>query len=243
LVLDPGHGGRDPGAVGRGGLQEKQVNLAVALAVAGRLKRQGREVVLTREADVYVSLTERVAAAQAAQADLLLSLHVNSSTASTPAYVSGHVLRLGGTAEKVARVLVDNLAAATGWPNGGVFTNNFYLLRESKIAAVLLEMGFISNPEQERWLARPENQLLLAEGIEQSLEKIYGEGRVPFQDIAGHWAQDAIVEANRLGLLFGYPDGTFRPKEAVTRGELAAVLVRLWQKIEAKGATSTHDRR
>lgn len=234
LVIDPGHGGKDPGAVGPAGLQEKSVNLAVALNLETRLKRRGQGVLLTRRADEYVSLKERVSAIERAQADLLLSLHVNSSVSPDPSYVSGHVLALGGAAEKVARALVASVATATGWPNGGVFTNNFYLLRESKIPGVLLEMGFISNPEQEKWLARPENQNLLAEAIEKGLVQVYGEGKGTFRDIAGHWAEGAIEEAYRLGLLSGYPDGTFRPQEAATRAELAAALVRLWHKLEER---------
>lgn len=236
VVLDAGHGGRDPGAVGRGGLQEKQVNLAVALALEKKLTRRGWTVVLTRASDVTLLLAARVAAVQAARPDLLLSLHVNSSAAEAPAYVSGHVLARGGLEERVAGALVQAVADATGWPNGGVFVNNFYLLRESKVPAVLLETGFISNPAQEKWLAVSANREVLAEAIGRGLAEVYGKETSPFRDTEGHWAEEAIAEAKRLGLLFGYPDGTFRPQEPVTRGELAAVMVRLWHKLEAKGA-------
>ena len=79
IVIDPGHGGRDPGAVGPGGLLEKKVTLSLAKRLRSRLQKKGFEVVLTREKDLSVSLEERTARAEAARADLFLSLHVNAA--------------------------------------------------------------------------------------------------------------------------------------------------------------------
>ncbi|MGB9886711.1 MAG: N-acetylmuramoyl-L-alanine amidase [Moorellales bacterium] len=235
LVLDPGHGGKDPGAVGKTGLQEKTVNLDVALELAARMRARGYEVWLTRSADQYVPLKDRVALANEVQAYLLLSLHVNSSASATNAYLSAHVRDLGGPAERIARILLSTLAATTGWPDGGVFVNNFFLLRESKVPALLLEMGFISNPSQEEWLARSENRKLVAEALREGLEKALAPGGLTFSDIGGHWAQGAIEEAHRLGLVSGYPDGSFRPDQPATRAELAVGLVRMWHRWERKG--------
>ncbi|MDX1418584.1 MAG: N-acetylmuramoyl-L-alanine amidase [Rubricoccaceae bacterium] len=79
IVIDPGHGGRDPGAIGRGRLQEKEVALDVARRLRDRLARDGDlHVLLTREADEAVSLEERVAFANDAEADLFVSIHVNA---------------------------------------------------------------------------------------------------------------------------------------------------------------------
>jgi N-acetylmuramoyl-L-alanine amidase len=80
VVLDPGHGGRDPGALGIGGVREKEVTLAIAREVSAILRRQGRwEVKLTREGDTTLSLEERTAIANAFGADLFVSIHANAS--------------------------------------------------------------------------------------------------------------------------------------------------------------------
>jgi N-acetylmuramoyl-L-alanine amidase len=80
IVLDPGHGGKDPGAIGIGGIAEKDIVLAVAKKLAEKLKRQmGVEVVLTRKDDRFLALEDRTAIANAEEADLFVSLHMNAS--------------------------------------------------------------------------------------------------------------------------------------------------------------------
>ena len=79
IVLDPGHGGKDPGAVGRGGLKEKDVTLAIAKLLKPMLEAKGFRVLMTRDKDVYVSLDERTAFANSHLADLFVSIHTNAS--------------------------------------------------------------------------------------------------------------------------------------------------------------------
>ena len=79
VVIDPGHGGRDPGAIGVGGLREKDVTLRLAKALAPRLVARGFEVVSTRDGDRTISLEERTAIAESVRGDLLLSLHANAA--------------------------------------------------------------------------------------------------------------------------------------------------------------------
>jgi N-acetylmuramoyl-L-alanine amidase len=79
VVLDPGHGGRDPGAIGVGGVREKQVTLALARALAEDLEALGFDVVLTRKDDRFLDLEERTAIAEAARGDLFVSLHANAA--------------------------------------------------------------------------------------------------------------------------------------------------------------------
>jgi N-acetylmuramoyl-L-alanine amidase len=80
IVLDPGHGGKDPGAVGVGGVAEKDLVLSIAKKLAVKLKREmGIEVILTRKDDRYVPLEDRTATANAEDADLFVSLHMNAS--------------------------------------------------------------------------------------------------------------------------------------------------------------------
>jgi len=79
VVIDPGHGGRDPGAIGRGGLREKDVNLRLAKLLRARLQERGFEVVMTRDRDRTLSLEERTAVAESARGDLFVSVHANAS--------------------------------------------------------------------------------------------------------------------------------------------------------------------
>jgi N-acetylmuramoyl-L-alanine amidase len=79
VVIDPGHGGRDAGAVGPHGLREKNVTLAIARKLANRLRAQGLSVVLTRDRDVFVSLDDRTRIANEAHADLFVSIHCNAA--------------------------------------------------------------------------------------------------------------------------------------------------------------------
>jgi N-acetylmuramoyl-L-alanine amidase len=79
VVVDPGHGGRDPGATGIGGLREKDVNLAISKKLAQRLEEHGFEVVLTRRDDSALTLEERTAIAESAAGDVFISIHANAS--------------------------------------------------------------------------------------------------------------------------------------------------------------------
>jgi N-acetylmuramoyl-L-alanine amidase len=92
IAVDPGHGGKDPGAIGVGGLREKDVVLAVARRLARRLREAGYEVILTRDGDVFLSLEERTARANAAAADLFLSVHANASANRSAAGVETYYL-------------------------------------------------------------------------------------------------------------------------------------------------------
>ncbi len=101
VVLDPGHGGSDPGAIGPSGLTESSVNLDVARRVADRLAtRHGVQVVLTRDADVYVPLEDRAAHANAAGADLFVSIHCNSAPNTEARGISTYILDT--TSDRVA---------------------------------------------------------------------------------------------------------------------------------------------
>lgn len=92
IVIDPGHGGRDPGATGLGGLVEKEITLDLARRVRGRLAHWGFHAVMTRDDDETVDLAERTARADAAHGDLFLSLHVNSAPRATASGIETYYL-------------------------------------------------------------------------------------------------------------------------------------------------------
>jgi N-acetylmuramoyl-L-alanine amidase len=193
VVIDAGHGGKDPGAVGPTGLFEKTVTLASAQTLCRMLERTGRyEIVMTRESDVFIALEERVRRARAAQADLFISLHADSGA--SPELEGATVYTLSADGQRRARNLMsaqDWVIAAADQPRPGEVndilvdlaqreTNNqsslfaralltelkpvgpllrnshreaaFFVLLAPDVPAVLLEMGFLTNADDERRL-------------------------------------------------------------------------------------------
>ena len=227
IGIDPGHGGRDPGAVAADGLTEKEVNLAVGLKLYQLLEEAGINAVMTRTADEEVSLAERVALLNREKVDLVLSLHVNSCTNPQANYLASFILAPGGEAEKAARFIQRELVQATGWPDGGVRQANFYILRETEAPAVLVEMGFLSNPQVAAQLAQNSFQEKLARAIFRGVLFYLGFDPDEPLDIQGHWAEEAIRLVRKAGIMSGYPDGTFKPDQPATRAELAVALANL----------------
>jgi N-acetylmuramoyl-L-alanine amidase len=171
IGIDPGHGGIDPGAVGPSGVREADITLAISLLLADKLRERGHTVILTRQEDDAVALRDRADILNSSGCDLVLSIHINACDNPEPDYISAWICGRGGKAEKIANGLAPELAAATGWPDGGVRLAKFYILRKTDSPAVLLEIGFISNPEQERQLLEREVLNQLVNGIVVSLDK------------------------------------------------------------------------
>jgi len=218
IALDPGHGGRDPGALGIGGTQEKSVVIAVARELQKQLlSGNSYRVILTRSIDTYVPLRERVARAQDARADLFLSIHADSH--SNPEVRGASVYTLseaasdreaealaarenrGDTAvapsSTVARALV--AMAQRGTVNDsrrlaetivGTFGRagirllphthrqaGFAVLTSPDIPAALVELGYLSNPHDEKLLTVRQHQLALARALRASVDAHFGGGR------------------------------------------------------------------
>lgn len=165
IGIDPGHGGKDSGAIGPGGLKEKDVVLAVSLELEKLLKHNGFDTVITRKSDTFPELIERSNMFNRAKCDLAISVHCNAATSTRADYISTFIQGRGGKAETLAIYVQRHLAQTTGWEDGGIRVANLHMTRETKMPAVLVELGFISNPAQEKWLKVPENQKKLAEAI------------------------------------------------------------------------------
>ena len=144
IVIDPGHGGKDPGATTKIGVYEKDIALAVALKVGALLKDY--EVVYTRTEDVYVGLSERALIANQAQAGLFVSIHCNSANNDAANGVEVyHHKRASESAKDAAEVIYNKLLSVSGLRGRGVKSKDLAVLRETKMPAVLIELGFISN--------------------------------------------------------------------------------------------------
>lgn len=173
IVLDAGHGGYDPGAIGPTGLMEKQVNLSLALKTQSILEQKGYKVFLTRFDDRYLSLAERVNYVQQVNPDLFLSLHCNGATRrdkrGVSVYFDSSAISeeplLLVRREKLARIIQTNLVSSTGLPDLGIQRSGFYVLRQTSVPAVLVETAFITNPEEEVLLGDPSFQDMVCHGL------------------------------------------------------------------------------
>lgn len=175
VLLDPGHGGADPGAIGPTGLREKDVNLAIAKHTAAFLEEYGARVQLTRTDDSYLSLPQRVAQSNGSGVRIFISIHCNSfgdsSKQGVETYYSANSLESKALAQSVQEQLVCLRPCIDRKAKEG----NLYVLRENLATAILTEVAFISNPEEETLLCDPDYQQkvgrAIADGIEAFLEE------------------------------------------------------------------------
>jgi N-acetylmuramoyl-L-alanine amidase len=151
VVIDAGHGGEDPGAPSVTGQWEKAFNLAVARKVY-KLLEQDDEITpyMTRSEDAYIGLYERAAFANDLGADLFISIHANRFTNASVSGVETYYNR--ADSQKLAEVMHKHLLKATGIADRGVRKANFVVIRETKMPAVLLECGYLSNANDAKML-------------------------------------------------------------------------------------------
>jgi N-acetylmuramoyl-L-alanine amidase len=220
IALDPGHGGRDPGALGVGGTEEKGVVITVARSLARELQAGGRyRVMITRAGDQFVALRERVARAQEAKADLFLSIHADSNPDADVRGASVYTLseeasdreaaalaarensadrsvwasRIANQPDNVAKTLVSMAQRVTGndsrrlaetivhtFGQSGVrllpHTHReagFAVLTSPDIPASLVELGYLSNPADEKLLTVPQHQVALARALRGSIDAYF----------------------------------------------------------------------
>jgi len=152
IMIDPGHGGKDPGAIGPTGLYEKSCTLAIALKVGATLAESGVTVGFTRTTDVFTELSDRAAKANTAGADYFVSIHINSATNAAANGTETYAYATGGKGEKLAKAIQANLVSTIGLTDRGAKTANFAVLRETKMPAALTEVCFINNPAEEALL-------------------------------------------------------------------------------------------
>lgn len=254
IVIDPGHGGRDPGTAANG-YQEKTLVLQTSLLLRDALVRCGFRVIMTRETDtlplangtIDQDLSYRAKIANDNNADLFVAWHVDSTSSTDVSGVAVwiHPSVRGTRTEQWAQTIVNGIAASTGQKNRGVYLGDFQVLRETKMEAVLVESGFITNVEEANNLASPSFQAKEAEGAARAICSLF---QVPYnqppasppaaQEAWPDWARDSIAKMISWGVMVGFPDGTWKPDQPVTRAELAVALVKLYDFIRSGGGTS-----
>jgi len=174
VLVDPGHGGYDPGAPGPGGHDESQVALGVARLLGEALAEAGLQAVLTRTMDAEVRLADRVALTEKLGPVAFVSLHCNSSDAPEVGGIETYYRHDSG--HSLARAIQEKLVDATGGSDRGIRSGRLYVLRGERIPATLVEMGFISSRTEEAKLVDPEYQKIVARAIAAGV-KAYLDGK------------------------------------------------------------------
>ncbi|CDN15914.1 N-acetylmuramoyl-L-alanine amidase [Richelia intracellularis] len=164
VMIDPGHGGRDPGAVGIGGLQEKQVIMPISLRVADILRQNGVQVVMTRKSDYFVTLPGRVKMAEQANADYFVSIHANSAGMNRPE-VSGFETFYFNTGKGLAQAVHRRVIRTIKMRDRRVRRARFYVLRKTSMPSILVETGFLTGREDAKNLRSEWFQNKMAEAI------------------------------------------------------------------------------
>ncbi|PSN16052.1 cell wall hydrolase [filamentous cyanobacterium CCP5] len=168
VVIDPGHGGRDPGAIGIGGLREKDINTAVSRRVQQTLQQRGVTAIMTRDNDTYVTLEGRTVFADRVGADVFVSIHANAISLSRPE-VNGLETYYYSSGQRLAEVIHNSILRRVNIANRGVRQARFYVLRRTSMPAVLVETGFVTGSTDAARFRNPAvmNQMAdaIAEGI------------------------------------------------------------------------------
>lgn len=169
IVCDQGHGGADSGATNKG-LYEKAATLAIGKILRDKLKALGHNVIMTREEDKFVTLANRCKISNQANAQLFISIHLNSAENKTAQGIE--TWKYVGSNNPYAANIQKRLIEATSAKNRGVKDGNFYVLRGTKCKAVLVECGFISNEQEKLLLFKTSYQTKIAEAIAQGVQDV-----------------------------------------------------------------------
>ncbi len=212
IVIDAGHGGHDPGAIGKNGVREKDINLDIAKRLAKLLKEEGVEVVMTRSSDNYITLEHRVEITNRSKAQLFVSIHSNANRARSLNGLEVYYVSSPGSDSRKALVNADNLLSGLDKSSYTYLSKNlkgiladmistysrsesielakaicktadqdldtriigtksagFFVLKGSRLPAVLIEVGFLSNKEEERLLNNSYYREQVAQAIAHSI--------------------------------------------------------------------------
>jgi len=176
IVIDAGHGGFDPGAVGYSGFEEKEANLKITKKLALILKNRGHKVLLTRNSDRFLSLQQRVQIANNSNASLFISIHANSINNSS---IGGVETYYNGNSNQNSRLLAekvhDKIGRNLGVADRGIKENRFYVIKYTEMPSILVETAFLSHPREEKMLKSSSFQSkaaeLIADGITDYLKE------------------------------------------------------------------------
>lgn len=174
IAIDPGHGGSDTGAIGGQGTYEKNITLPISMKLKEKLEAQGAKVVMTRttdkdvygpNADAVSELQARVDVGEQGRADIFVCVHIDSFVNKEVGGITSYYMEGSSYSQALATYIQRRMTKAVDFGDRGARTADFYVLNKSSMPATLLEIGFISNPEQEKALNDPEVQGKIAQSI------------------------------------------------------------------------------
>ena len=173
IVVDPGHGGEDPGAPGPGDLHEKEVVLKISLYLRDLLLEEGAEVIMTRTEDVDVDLYDRPKAEHIEDTDFFISVHANAHAHGAEALDTHGIMTLYNYDhnEELAKIMLDKVAEEMDLPAMYTWRRNIALTRHTQFPFVLVEAGYMMHPEDNWYIIHPRGQqrfaLAMKEGIKE----------------------------------------------------------------------------
>ena len=179
IVIDPGHGGPDPGAIGLSGTREKNLTLAAALDLRSVLQATGRyRIALTRTGDQSVSLAGRLAFAHSHDADLLIAIHADASRDRRARGASVYVRSGDAAAPLTASAglqdsMIDQLSDDVHMAGAPARTAHLYVLASRTIPSVLVEMGFLSNRQDEALLRQAAHRRVVVQAIKDAVDDYF----------------------------------------------------------------------
>ncbi|MFK9091335.1 SH3 domain-containing protein [Bacillus salipaludis] len=171
IVLDPGHGGVDNGTTGASGTLEKELTLRTARLLYDKLRAAGANVYLTRNNDSFIPLPSRVSAAESYNADAFVSIHYDSSLDQSTRGMTGYYYHI--YQKSLADTLFASTVGQTKLNDRGVRIGDFHVIRENNRKAVLMELGYLSNPEEEMTLNSSGFQENAASGLYNGLARFF----------------------------------------------------------------------
>lgn len=168
VVIDAGHGGKDTGAIGATGDNEKDLTLSIANLVTSDLQKDGVKVIETRDDDSYPTLQDRVDLANNSNANLFLSIHMNSFLPSAHGTETWYDTPQSAD---FANTLHSHLIAATGFTDRGVKSTGYYVIKNTKMPSSLVEVGFITNPTENSQLLNADFQQKVAKALADAINE------------------------------------------------------------------------
>jgi len=177
IIIDPGHGGFDHGSHSKV-CEEKKICLSTSLILKNYLNALGFRVELTRSKDVFIPLKERASMANQAKCALFISVHYNAAKNKNAHgievfYYGKEKSSRAKSSKKLAQCVLAKLLAHTGAISRGVKSGNFCVIRETKMPAILVEGGFITNPKEVRLLSDNYYLEKIAKSIAEGIDKYY----------------------------------------------------------------------
>ncbi len=179
IVVDPGHGGKDPGTIGFSGNYEKEVNLEISKKLKKKLKSNGYKVILTRDSDEYVDNLLRAKTANKKRARVFISIHCNSMENNSSVdgvqvlYYPNRESTIGDlNNNELAQIMMNSMVNGTGAKDKGIIERkNLIVLNQTKMPAIIIECGFLSNKNEEKLLLTEDYQNKIVDSIIDGLEE------------------------------------------------------------------------